>query len=269
MEELQPNTAVDAKPTRRRLGLWFLVPLVLGLIALEVLSLEWRDSLRIRKEVVEGARIIPAQMIFALAKVQLKSSMYDVDIREVQQRILAQPFVKSATVNRQFPDGLHIRVEEREPIASLSGSQLRYVDADGVLLPYVQTSVQFDLPMISGIPTIEKAQVGDTISNKELFEAIGILQTAIAVDSAVYRMISEINMNNGDDVVLYSSDLGLPIILGRGDVVRKLLMLQSFWNNIVKSDGAEKLRYADLRFEGQLVVKGQQTMENESTKRSL
>ena len=68
-------------------------------------------------------------------------------------------------------------------------------------------------------------------------------------------MISEINMNSGSDIILYSSDVGVPIILGRGDVTRKLLMLENFWNDFVATNDVEKLRYIDLRFEDQVVVK--------------
>jgi cell division protein FtsQ len=269
MEENYPiNRPVEKQPTHR-LGLWFLIPLSLGMIVLFVLSFEWKESLKIQRVVVQGSRIIPAQKIFTLANVPSKSVMCVLNVYDVQQRVLSQPFIKSVRVNRQFPNTLSIVVVEREPIASLSGDSLRYVDADGVMLPYIQSPVQFDIPMINGIDGLQSEQPGKIILNQELFTAINILQTASAIDSMIYHMISEVNMNNGDDIVLYSTDSGVPIKIGRGEFSKKLLVLQTFWNNFIKTGDAAKLGYVDLRFDGQVVVKWNQQSEAQTLKLPL
>ncbi|MBI1807190.1 MAG: FtsQ-type POTRA domain-containing protein [Ignavibacteria bacterium] len=269
MENIPINTeTVNRKPIKR-LGIWLMIPLVGGIIALCILSVEWKSTLKIDHIVVEGTRILTASQIYALANVQLKSSMQGIDLFDVRQHILGQAFVKSVSVNREFPDHLRIRIIEREPIATINDGQLWYIDAERVLLPYVQSSMKLDVPVISGIDGVQKMQIGQTISNAELSQAIVLLQTAQAIDTTIYHFISEINMNGGKDIILYSSDDGVPIIVGRGNVEKKLVTLQSFWNNFGKSQSTEKLRYVDLRFDDQVVVKWQNDAQQSRTKASL
>lgn len=270
MNEQQRAENVPVKKTSsKRLGLLLMIPLVTGFIVMFVFSVEWKNSLKVRNVVVDGTRCVSKEEIIALAKVPISGQLYKTDLYEIQHRVMVQPFIKSVKVNREFPDGISIDVEERLPIASINTGQLHYVDVEGVLLSNIQTQQRFDLPVISGIDGMKSVQPGTVISNKELFAAINVFQTALEIDSAVYHMISEVNMNHGGDILLYSSDVGAPIILGREGVSKKLLMLQNFWSNFIAAGDAEKLKYIDLRYEDQVVVKWNKPPESQSKKTSL
>jgi cell division protein FtsQ len=254
------------KNTPKRWGLWLFIPLMAGMITLFVFSTEWREGLKIERVIINGSNILRAQDVYALSNVPAKTVMYDLNILDVQKRIAGHPFVKAVCVHRQVPDELLIDIVERVPIASVNGAELRYIDEDGVMLPYIQSPVQFDLPMISGIDGLEKNAAGTTAANNDLYQAIAILQTAILVDSSVYHLISEIKMNRGNDVMLYASEGGIPILLGQGDVAKKLVTFQTFWNNFIRTDDPERLKYIDLRFDGQVVVKWNSEQEHADKK---
>lgn len=246
-----------------------MIPLAVLFITTAVLSWHWEKSLRVQKVVVEGARILSAKQIASLAGVPAKSQLYGVDLFTIRQRLMKQPFIRSVRVNREVPGTLMIEVEEREPVASLGGGQIRYVDAEGMVLPYVNTSIALDLPVISGLADIQEVQAGKIFESEDLAEALELLQTAQQIDSSVYHFISEINMSRGEDVVLYSADVGVPIYFGHGDAARKLLLLQTFWANFVKTGDPDRLRYIDLRYEDQVVVKWNTPPESKGTKASL
>jgi cell division protein FtsQ len=256
-EEMPENTPQAPRRRSKRWGTWLMVPLVAGLVLLVVFASEWRESLTVQRVVVEGSRVLSAGQVYAIASIPLKTPLYALDLLSVRQRVLAQPFIQSVSFHRQFPGVLRIRVTERTPIASLNNGQMRFVDPHGVLLPFVPSAVKLDLPMISGIDGIGKALPGDRLANSEVKTAIEVLQTAQEVDSSMFHFISEINMNNGKDIMLYSTDLGVPINLGRGEIAKKLLMLQSFWNGFAKTGSPEKLQSIDLRYEDQVVVRWQ------------
>jgi len=236
-------------------SIWLIFPLVILLGVLFMFAGEWRASLKTERVVVDGASYVPAQQIFSLAKIPLKKPMYEIDLYEVRERLLSQPFIKSVSINRQFPGAVRISVCERVPIALLNCGQLRYVDKEGFLLPYIETSVKLDLPVISGIEGLQDKQVGEAVSDDELFQAIALLKSAQEIDTTLYHFISEVNMNNKQDITLYSADAGVPIILGRQEIGKKLLTLQTFWNNFVKAENSGKMQYVDLRYNDQVVVK--------------
>jgi cell division protein FtsQ len=234
-----------------------MLPLVASTVLLAVFASEWRQTLKVQRVVVEGTQVLNARQVYELANIPMKMSLYALDLRSARERVLSQPFVKSVSFHRQYPGVLRIRVTERTPIALLNTGQMRFVDAQGVLLPFVPSATKLDVPMISGIEGVGKALPGQRFASSELTNAIEVLETAQAVDSSMFRFISEINMNNGKDIMLYSTDLGVPINLGRGEIPKKLLMLQSFWNGFVKTGSPEKLQSIDLRFEDQVVVRWQ------------
>ena len=262
----------EQKPSRRRLGYWLLIPLMASVIAVFIFSIQWKSSLHIKSIEVVGTRIVSKVEIITIAKsgIGKNASMYDTDIEKIQETIMASQFIKSAIVTRQMPDKLSIVVEEREPIATLNtGRQIFHVDEDGTLLPYIQSAVPLDLPVISGIGGIDQVQVGEIATSNDIYQAIELLKTAQRIDTSLYKFISEINMNAGNDVTLYSVDIGVPIIFGRGDITKKLLMLQSFWSTIMKSEDPKELRCVDLRFEDQVVVKWNHATEQFPKKAAL
>ena len=254
MEEEQLSTT-SRRPSGSRGGILIMVVLAAIMISMFVVAIKWRTSLKVERIVIEGAQNVPAKEIFALTQVPRDAQMYDVELAEVLERVLRQPFVKSAEICRQYPDKLEIQILERKPVASISCGVLRYVDADGVMLPGGVPQHKFDLPLISGINGLQNVEPGKTILNKEIYEAIEICQTAQSLDSAIGGMISEINMNEGGEITLYSVDGGIPILLGRGDIERKLVTLEYFWNTFVATRDINTLKCIDLRFEDQVVVK--------------
>ena len=262
---VQKNNEVQ-RPLRERWGMVLLVTLLLGANAVFILAMNWRDSLKVQRVVVEGVNTVSAKEIVNIAQVSSHALMYAVNLAQVQDRILHHPFIKSVAVYRQLPNKLNIDLVEREPVASINCGQLCYVDNDGMLLPCGESNKKFDLPLVSGIDGVQNARLGKTVMSKELFEAIEICRTAEALDTAVHHMISEINMNNGGDIILYAAEAGVPVIIGRGDVARKLLLLENFWMNTVGSTDVEGIQYIDLRFEDQVVVKRARQSERQLNK---
>lgn len=267
IEQSVTNINIRNQKNMKRWGIVLMIPLIIAFIVTCCLGAKWKDSLRVNRVIVQGLHILSVQQIFSLANIQLKTPFDSIDIFRIHKRILQQPFVKSARVTRHYPDAIDIQIVERVPIASVNNGHLNYIDTEKIVLPYIESSSSLDLPIISGVDGIHQSKVGEKIENPELAIAINLLQIAISIDSSLYHFISEINLNDGKDIILYSSDVGVPILLGRDDIEKKLLTLQTFWNNYVKPPNAQSLQYVDLRFNDQVVVKWR--TEESQTKESL
>ena len=250
-----------------RLGIWLLMPLMVAYLVVFIMSYEWKDTLKIERVVVEGARILSAKQVVAKTEIYAQSPLYETDIYAVRERLQGDPMIKGVTVSRELPGTLLIAVMEREPLAALSNDQILYVDAEGVLLPHVESTVQFDLPFISGVDSLGGAKIGQALNQPDIYQAIDVLENARSL--GIYHSISELNMNHGGDIVLNSTDGGIPVILGRGNFPRKLEMLRSFWSNFVNQGNVDQMRYVDLRFEDQVVVKWNQQPEPSAAKAAL
>lgn len=90
----------------------------------------------VRQVEVEGSRHISPAGIRALARIPEDATLLRLPQAEIEQRIEADPWVAEATVERDFPSTVRIRVRERRAgaVVDLGGADLWVVSADAVWL---------------------------------------------------------------------------------------------------------------------------------------
>lgn len=238
----------------RKLILGFVLLSVAGTATVTLANL-WKSKLVVEHVTVSGNSIIDAREILKLARVPSGMKLVDVDLLAIEQAVATHPYVENVVVERNLPSTVHIRIGERRPLAILNGRDLRYVDREGVVLPNSVSKELFDLPVITGLETPASLTPGTVIADADLAEALHILETSKLVGGGLYHLISEVRLRGRGDLILYTADGGVPVIFGRGDAPRKLVMLDTFWQTVVAARGPQQLQYLDLRFDDQIVVR--------------
>lgn len=203
---------------------------------------------------VEGTNVLSKEEIVRLMKLPPRVSMYDIDLTVLQRNILSNAFVKHAIVKRDAPSQLQVIVEERIPAALLAGSELFYIDDEGVVLPYIASSEGYDIPIISGADSNSLIKPGQKILNSDIREALEIIAAAKETSSEIFHAISEIKLRKGRDIVCYTFESGAPIIFGKGDIVQKIVKLDAFWQKFIQNSDTGDIQYIDIRFDDQVVV---------------
>ena len=215
----------------------------------------WKRDLRIAHVRTEGNRIVGENEILDLAAIPKNGKLYAVDLSDARLRVKQNPFVKTVSVNREAPDGVSITVTERVPIAAIVLDRLLYLDVDGFVLPLVRSEGVSDLPVLTGDLPAAACIPGKRIISANVLDALEILATARMIGEELYRLISEVHIDGDRDIVLYTSESGVPVVFGRGDAAMKLLKFDGFWKAIVTQRGAGELRTVDLRYADQVVVR--------------
>ncbi|RPH31714.1 hypothetical protein EHM92_08930, partial [bacterium] len=170
-------------------------------------------------------------------------------------------FIRAVSVNREVPDRVLITVDERVPIAAIAGERLLYVDADGMILPPARSEYIFDLPVVTGAIPPSECIPGKRVASEAFREALQIIVAAQQISEDFYRLISEVHIDSGRTIELFTSESGVPVFFGRGDVAAKMVRLDAFWKEFVRQRGAQELQYIDLRFEDQVVVRWNEAKE--------
>jgi hypothetical protein len=240
-------------------GRW-IAPALLGVLAVALLwatlaAGSWKRDLRVINVRTEGNRIVSAPEIVKLAGVEKNAKLFDVDLYAVAQRLKGNRFISDASVSRNVPDGIVITVVERTPIVMLLQDQLFYVDADGIVLPPTKSEQVFDLPVLSGTFPAVGESAGKRLTSSDMREALSILTVAKAIGDDAYRCLSEVHLQGDGEFVLYTSEYGVPVQFGRGDVIPKMMKFDAFWNTVVGQRGAQDLLSIDLRFEDQVIAR--------------
>lgn len=234
------------------------IGLLLGVTGLVVASNLWKSELRVRRVAVEGNRIVETPEILQLVKIAKDAQLHEVDLMAVRKNVLSHYFIKDAVVERDLPGTIKITVKERSPLAIVNAQEVLYLDEDGVVLPHSISKALFDLPILSGVPGTITLKPGMTLKNADVQEALEILATSKLLGKELYYMISEVRLRDGGDIVLYAAEWGVPIIMGKGNIPNKLVRLETFWREVVRQQGSERLQYVDLRFDDQIVVRWNQ-----------
>ncbi len=264
--DIQPTEPVHGKKVYGIFAMLFILAL-----AAWFGTMQWKEHLTVGGIIVEGQHIVTKEEVVGLAHVSLKTKMYDIDLLSIRKNIEQNHFVKNVVVTRDAPATIRITVLERTPIALLSlpgKADMLYVDEEGYVLPHVSSQAIFDLPVISGIDSLADVTVGQRTTHADVLAALEALQTAQRVGSELYRLLSEVRIRSGHDMVLYSADTGVPIIFGRGDAVKKMVKLDAFWKKFVAGQGSQDIRYIDIRFEDEVVVSSAKPADSHNIRKS-
>ena len=196
---------------------------------------------------IKGNRILTREEVLNLAGLKASQRIFGINLREVEKRIRANPFVKKVKVVRYLPSSLEISLIEREPIALLKPYP---VDPEGQLLPPLKGQRRPRLPLITGID-VPGETLGGRVYFRGVLEAVDLLKKARSIDPSLYADIREVNLGSSKGMTLYLHRFRVPIIIGKGEYRRKILYLKTLLKHI-RVRG--RIAYIDLRFEGQAVI---------------
>lgn len=121
-------------------------------------------GLRLEELTVEGRVNTNPDDILASIDVERGTPILSISVAEAREALESLPWVKSAQVERQLPNSVHVILNERTPYALWQrGKRYTLIDADGHSIVDVAGQVG-DLPLIVGADAPEHAQA--------LFEAL-------------------------------------------------------------------------------------------------
>jgi cell division protein FtsQ len=132
-------TTSGTPPSRKARTPWraaFFALAGLGIVVGVAWALLGSRLLVVRSVTVSGAHLVPSSEVVAAAGVPLGTPLIRVDTAQVAHRVDAIRQVASATVSKDWPDGLRITLRERTPVVAVRMSVGGYdlVDSAGVIV---------------------------------------------------------------------------------------------------------------------------------------
>jgi len=228
--------------------------LIIGLFGgLWFAAQSWSRHLEVSKVTIHGTNYIDQDEILHLIALEKGVLFEDIDLREIQERVKRHPYVRSVTVNRDFPSMIRVTVRERKPEAVLLGSRMALIDDENIVLPMRYGETVRDAAVVSGSFAIP--QTGDTLQNDGVNLALQVFRATKSADEMLHHLFSEMHVLDDSGVVAYTTDGGVPVILGRDITAKKLIGFREFWLQEVVPVGADQIVSIDLRFDGQIVTR--------------
>lgn len=114
-------------------------------------SLTAEAGLKVQEVVVQGRSHTPPQDLLAALQVQRGDAIVAFDPGEARARVEALPWVKSAVVERSFPETVRVALVERRPLALWQHQgTLHLIDTDGEIIGIRDLRPFRDLPILVG-----------------------------------------------------------------------------------------------------------------------
>jgi cell division septal protein FtsQ len=108
-----------ATPAQRLRPFWFLIAIVIALLAVCTYLFSLSHAFYPRTIDVSGNRIVSKDAILSAAQIELDRNIWLQNTAAMTQRIEAIPYIDTAAVHRHVPNAISIDVTERTPFALL------------------------------------------------------------------------------------------------------------------------------------------------------
>lgn len=157
-----------------------------------------------QKITIEGNKELSKGTVLKHAGMRLRDNILAVNLNAIRYRLIAHPWIADADVERELPDTIHIRVQERIPLAiveldrpaggaggSVAGG-LFYLDEKGSIFKPVEPSDKARVPVVTGLSLadIDFDNPGHSSLFKTVMEALHLsrLQKDLLPSYALHRI---------------------------------------------------------------------------------
>lgn len=187
-------------------------------------------------------------------------SMKEFDLSKMEDSLESNPWVSSAELYFDNNRVLHVKVEEREPIARVftaKGNSF-YIDTTLTRLPLSEKFTP-RLPVFTGFPSEKTKWKG---SDSILLNQMKDISLFLEADSFWMAQIDQIDINPQKQFVMVPKVGEHTILFGDGeDAAKKFRKLYAFYDEVMSKTGWNQYSTVHVGFRGQVVGTRKDAME--------
>lgn len=205
---------------------------------------------------VTGNRYVSREAVVHRTGIREGDNMLLISLDGADQALESEPWIKSARVERAYPDRIRIEVAEREPLLWLASEQSNRawaLDREAIALPMSRLRDADRELAAAKVRDVTVTGLAPTMANTRAACGPPSLKELLAAwdDEGVFREIRSIRVQDRE-IVLMPGDRIREIRIGDRDIGRSLAGLERLWQSVVRED--LRGEYIDLRFKRQGLV---------------
>jgi cell division septal protein FtsQ len=155
---------------------------------------------QVRTVEVQGTARVSSNEIQTLVRQQIdKNGVWNADLKAISARIERLSWVRQAVVSRVLPDGIRVRISEREPklVVRTAGGRFRWVDEEAVMLGDMLPTDQIPSFFLRGLNE-EDSETARTENRERVQKFLELQKDWEAV--GLSERVSEVNLMDIRDV---------------------------------------------------------------------
>ncbi len=247
----------------KRLRSWFRVGLkILGLLAM-VLACAWglflawpyvlhAEYFRVRTVDIFGTKTVSTQEVRYLLSLTDETSLLELDLPRIGDRLARHPLIKQATLRRKLPDTLFVTIQEHTPyLVVRSEEQSMVVDASGVVLRAFDPEFDVQLPEIV-LPFAYALLPGRHLPSRESQRAMALIELFKTSPLAHNARLTSLTLQSSGASMWRVDPYPFPIYFGEGEIDTQLGRLPLVLRYIAQQGLA--VRSIDLSYRQRIVI---------------
>ena len=194
----------------------------------------------------DGVRHASEDELTRLSGISVGDNIFEVDLFGAEKLMLAHPWVRKLSLEREYPRTLVVRVIEHEPAALADLGGLYFVDEQGKAFKKLAPGEEADLPILRGFTredyTAHPAEIEEL--QREALYALGSYR-----ESGLEKTtpVSEVKLDRVDGMTFYCGKDAVAVKLGVKDYREKFARLEQLFAELSKKGARAEVIRLDNR----------------------
>lgn len=177
----------------------------------------------------------------------------ELNIKDIEERVKAEPFIKQAEIYRDLKGNLLANARLRRPFARIINSGGgAYIAEDGTLLPLSDAYTSRTIVLTGNyFKNIKSASLRDSDEGEAIYELLNFIY-----ENKFWRaQIAQIDIDSDLDVVMYPQVTKQYIEFGKpGQLEEKFKKLEVFYKKILPRKGWNTYERVNLEYKNQIIA---------------
>jgi cell division septal protein FtsQ len=203
--------------------------------------------LSVKKINLYGRRELPVDSLRVITQQYVGRNILTVPLGQLEADFLRHRDIASVSFRKRYPDRLDCYLSERKPVAAVVCGEMFEVDENGVVLSGRISSGGVDLPLITGVESLEaeegKRTLGKALEALRIFREYGFSPA---------KQLSEIHIEDGE-IILIWLEVGSIVRVGKENLEERIRKLKSIYHFLEREESFPEM--VDLRFRHQVIVR--------------
>jgi len=222
---------------------------VIGIFSLVLVTIQarqlWSNTWPVKSVLIIGdaTHISEAEIRKIMASEDM-GGMLSIDLVELHEQLLIHPWIKAATIRKQWPETLSFELEEFKAVARINDKLLL---ESGLSVKNGGIDINANLLRV----VVDESRIGNNLNLLELVDKVGVMKSKLAVHHLELK-IFEIDETNNWFIHIHER---FKINLGRQQQQSRM---ERFFTVFAAIDNKLQLEHIDLRYRNGLSVKYKQ-----------
>ncbi len=213
------------------------------------------DYFRGSRITVTGTARLDAGKVLAQSGVHPGVNILSVNLQLARRKLLAHPWIADARVSRELPDGIHIQIQEQQPLAILDVGRKFLLNDAGEIYKAWEPDDPADLPLISGL-ALSDVSVGDAPRSLPFAAVMEILQIqGTAGAPRPGALIRQIRVDREIGLTLLADGRVQSVCLGYSDYRAKYHRLEQVLSQLPAAADLGEIDMIDLKNLDRVVIR--------------